>query len=48
MSTCMGCREVAFLVKEVADLRQMVEFMKDTVTGQGVEDKGEETGSRLT
>ena len=28
------------LVKEVADLRQMVEYTKETVTGQGLEENG--------
>ena len=44
----MGCNEVAVLVKQVAGLRQMVEFMKETVAGQALEDKGTETGSRVT
>ena len=39
---------MAVLVKEVEGLRQMVEYMKETVAGQGVEDKGAETGSRVT
>ena len=46
--TCKGCREVAVLVKEVAGMRQMVEYLKETVVGLGMEDKGAETGSRVT
>ena len=39
---CMGCREVARLVGEVEDIKQM---MKRIVTGQGLKENGEETGS---
>ena len=46
--TCKGCTEVAALVKEVSGLRQMVEYMKETVAGLQLEDKGAETGSRVT
>ena len=42
---CKGCREVAMLVGEVEELRQMMENMKRIVTGQGLEEKGEETGN---
>ena len=48
MFTCKGCTEVAALVKEVSGLRQMVEDMKETVAGLRLEDKGAETGSRVT
>ena len=48
MFTCKGCTEVAALVKEVEGLRQMVEDMKETVAGLRIEDKGAETGSRVT
>ena len=44
MFACKGCREVARFVGEVEDLRQMTESMKRIVTGQGLEEKGEETG----
>ena len=33
--TCKVCRDVAILVTEMADLRQMLNLMKRTVTGQG-------------
>ena len=46
--TCKGCTEVAVLVKEVSGLRQMMEDMKETVAGLHLEDKGAETGSRVT
>ena len=46
--TCKGCTEVAVLVKEVSELKQMMEDMKDTVAGLHLEDKGAETGSRVT
>ena len=46
MITCKGCREVARLVGEVEQLRQMMESMKGIVTGLGLEEKGEETGDR--
>ncbi len=45
MFACKGCREVAMLVGEVEELRQMMENMKRIVTGQGLEEKGEETGN---
>ena len=35
--TCKGCREVARLVGEVEDLRQMMESTKRIVTGLGLE-----------
>ena len=43
-----GCTEVAVLVKEVSGLKQMVEDMKETVAGLQLEDKGADTGSRVT
>ena len=46
--TCKGCTEVAVLVKEVSGLKQMMEDMKETVAGLHLEDKGAETGSRVT
>ena len=39
---------MAALAKEVEGLRQMVEDMKEMVAGLRVEDKGAETGSRVT
>ena len=46
--TCKGCPEVAALAKEVEGMRQMVEDMKEVVAGLRFEDKGAETGSRVT
>ena len=46
--TCKGCTEVAALAKEVDGLKQMVEDMKEMVAGLRFEDKGAETGSRVT
>ena len=46
--TCKGCTEVAVLVTEVSGLKQMMEDMKETVAGLHLEDKGAETGSRVT
>ena len=46
--TCKGCTEVAALAKEVDGLKQMVEDMKEMVAGLRFEDKGSETGSRVT
>ena len=48
MFTCKGCTEVAVLVKEVSGLKQVMEDMKETVAGLHLEDKGAETGSRVT
>ena len=42
-----GAQGVA-LIKEVDGLKQIVEDMKETVTGLRVEYKGTETGSRVT
>ena len=47
MFACRGCRELARLFGEVDDLRQMMESMKRIVTGQGLEEIGEETGDRV-
>ena len=44
--TCKGCRNVEFLVRELAELREMLVGMKRTVTGQGLEEKGGVTGDR--
>ena len=46
--TCKGCTDVAVLVKEVSGLKQMMEDMKETVVGLHLEDKGAQTGSRVT
>ena len=46
--TCKGCIEVKGLEKEVEGLKQLVEEMMEKVTGLRVEDKGEETESRVT
>ena len=43
-----GCKELAALAKEVEGLRLMVEDMNEMVTGMHFEDKGAETGSRVT
>ena len=43
---CKGCREVARFVGEVATLRYIMKIMKRIVTGQGVEEKGGESGDR--
>ena len=44
--TCKGCKRVEFLVRELAELREMLVGMKRTVTGHGLEEKGGETGDR--
>ena len=46
--TCKGCTGVAALAKEVDGLKQMVEDMKEMVAGLRFEDKGADTGSRVT
>ena len=46
--TCKGCTEVAVLVKEVSGLKQMMEDLNETVAGLQWDDKGAETGSRVT
>ena len=47
LDTCRGCREVARLVGEVEDLRKTMGSLQMMVTGQGVEEKGGETGDRV-
>ena len=42
--TCKGCKRVEFLVRELAELREMLVGMKRMVTGHGLEEKGGETG----
>ena len=44
--TCKGCKRVEFLVRELAELREMLVGMKRTVTGHGLEEKEGETGDR--
>ena len=44
--TCMGCNRGEFLVRELAELREMLGGIKRTVTGHGLEEKGVETGDR--
>ena len=44
--TCKGCKRVEFLVRELAELREMLVGMTRTVTGHGLEEKGGETGDR--
>ena len=46
--TYKGCTEVAVLMKEVERLKQMVQDMMEKVTGLRLEDKVEETDSRVT
>ena len=48
MFTCKGCTEVTVSVKEVEGLKQMVDGMMQKVTGLRLEDKGDETESRVT
>ena len=45
--TCKGCREVEFSVRELTERREVLVGMKKTVTGQGLEQKGRETGDRV-
>ena len=47
MFTCKGCREVARLVGEVEDIRQVLENMKRMITGQGLEEESGETGDQV-
>ena len=47
MFTCKGCREVARLVGEVEDIRQVLETMKRVITGQGLEEEIGETGDQV-
>ena len=44
--TCKGCKRVEFLVRELAELREMLAGMKRAVTGHGLEGKEGETGDR--
>ena len=44
--TCKGCKRVEFLVREIAELKEMLVGMKRTVTGHGLEENGGETGDR--
>ena len=37
--TCKGCKRVEFLVRELAELSGMLEGMKRTITGHGLEEK---------
>ena len=46
--TCKGCRQVARLVGEVGDIRQMMECMKWMVTGQGLKERRRNRGSSGT
>ena len=46
--TCTECIEVAVLVNEVAVLRQMVEFRKETIAAHDLEDREAETWSGVT
>ena len=43
--TCKGCRQMARLVGEVGDIRQMMESMKRMVTGHGLEERRRNRGS---
>ena len=47
MFTFKGCREVARLVGEVEDIRQVLENMKRMITGQGLEEESGETGDQV-
>ena len=44
--TCKGCKRVEFLVRELAELKEMLVGMNRTVTGHGLEENGGETGDR--
>ena len=44
--TCKGCKRVEFLVRELAELREMLVGMKRAVTGHGLEGKEGEAGDR--
>ena len=44
--TCKGCKREEFLVRELAELREMMVGMKRTATGHGFEEKEGETGNR--
>ena len=43
--TYKGCMQAARLVGELRYLRQMLDSMKRMITGQGLEEESEETGS---
>ena len=45
--TCKGCREVARLVGEVGEIRQMMDSMKRMITGLGLEEESGETGDQV-
>ena len=45
---CKGCKEVARLVGEVGDLRQMMDIMKRMITGQKLEEESGETRLEVT
>ena len=45
--TCKGCREVARLVGEVEDIRQVLETMKRMITRQGLEEEIGETEDQV-
>ena len=45
--TCKGCREVARLVGEVEDIRQVLENMKRMITGHGLEEESGATGDQV-
>ena len=45
--TCKGCRQVARLVGELRDLRQMMDSMNRMITGQGLEEESGETGDQV-
>ena len=44
--TCKGCKRVEFLVRELAELREMLVSLKRAVTGHGLEGKEGEAGDR--
>ena len=47
MFTCSGCQDVALLVREVADMRRILQFMKREVTAHELDEKTTETVSRV-
>ena len=44
--TRKGCKRVEFLVRDLAELREMLVGTKRTVAGHGLQEKGGETGDR--
>ena len=44
--TCKRCKRVEFLVRELAELKEMLVGMKRAFMGHGLEEKGGETGDR--